>query len=122
MTNANIIAILGIVISGGIVLLIWIANRYFNSIENTATANLKISQTEATLKEVCDSLKEVSTKITELTLKFENIENTHLTFLKGVEDRDKKLEKQQEQITKLELKLERYISEHKFSNDTRGVA
>jgi peptidoglycan hydrolase CwlO-like protein len=122
MTNTNIISIAAIIISGGIVLFIWIANRYFNSIENTATANIKISKTEETLEKVCHSLEEVSTKITTLTTKFESIENTHLSFLKGVEDRDKKLEKQQEQINKLELKLERYISEHKFSDNTRGIA
>lgn len=122
MTNANIISISAIIISGGIVLFIWIANRYFNSIENTATANIKISKTEETLEKVCHSLEEVSTKITTLTTKFESIENTHLSFVKGVEDRDKKLEKQQEQINKLELKLERYISEHKFSDNTRGIA
>lgn len=118
----------GIISAAFVSLTVWLGNRYFNSIENSATSNSKILTLETVLKEMALSLKEISTKITELSTNLKILEEKQINLLKINENTISKFEKHQEKISNLELKLTNYIAgqnnenAHNVQQDTRRTS
>jgi len=112
MTIGNWLTLIGIVVGAFVTILLFLVNRYLNSLTQNAENNIKLEETEKLLHTVSENLLEISSKMSVLTTKFENIEKSNVVFLQSLDKKDEKLDKQQEQINKLELKITNYISGH----------
>lgn len=104
MTITNYIAVFGIVIAAGTTLFIWLASRYLNNVEGNAILKTEVT----TLKTM---LQSILNKMDVLEKDIQNLDTFKEVFQNLFKETNDKVVEQQAKISKLEIRLEKHLSE-----------